>query len=413
MSLEIKRPDDHSTVTAEMAVYRNLFSCGRDASVMASFGQHLNTKQYMRWIALNDILQCGDYVDEIYFYNHFPDGSDRATTPDPPMHWDVHPWDYDDMFQRCHSHNCNEGVMDCQGNAFPLFYCAQSPLDGCLHSDPGLYAQYKATIRELLQIINPPAYRALALAVAEHMQRYFRAFPAVSSAMVSVDGHRDVWSETAENIATQSSRHLMHVSPAAEFTESTGALGFDTAVPASPQLCDAMRGDVCGGNACRRFVASGMSGRSCADYCCEFGLSCVGAWEERDNDCVQEEVWSCQQTEKRGGGTTDDVICECDGATTLAHCAAAPPAPAPSPPRTPAAGTGASAVWTTADSPIIARGQVNVAQLLAVEPGVRVSLRHNLQHNSISRGISETFLVLFPGAIRGRLRSDCERCAAC
>ena len=29
----------------------------------------------MRWIALNDVLKCGDYIDEVYFYNHDPPGS--------------------------------------------------------------------------------------------------------------------------------------------------------------------------------------------------------------------------------------------------------------------------------------------------------------------------------------------------
>jgi hypothetical protein len=80
-------------------------------------------------------------------------------------YWDIHPWDYDDMFQRCHSSDCNQGVMDCAGNAFPLFYCAQSPIDQCLHTNADLYEQYKATIRELLQAVNPAAYRLLALNV--------------------------------------------------------------------------------------------------------------------------------------------------------------------------------------------------------------------------------------------------------
>lgn len=40
----------------------------------------------MRWIALNAILQDGDYVDEVYFYNHYPDGTDENTpgTQSPP-----------------------------------------------------------------------------------------------------------------------------------------------------------------------------------------------------------------------------------------------------------------------------------------------------------------------------------------
>lgn len=69
------------------------------------------------------------------------------------------------MFKRCHSSDCNEGVMDCAGHAFPLFYCAQSPIDRCIHTDSDLYEQYKATMRELLQVVNPPAYRLLVLNV--------------------------------------------------------------------------------------------------------------------------------------------------------------------------------------------------------------------------------------------------------
>lgn len=107
-----------------------------------------------------------------------------------------------------------------------------------------------------------------------------------------------------------------------------------------PQHCSAMRGDVCEGNSCKRFVGSGMRGRSCAEYCCEFGLGCVGAWEEVDNNCAEEESWTCEQTEKRAGGATDDVICECDGdgGTLVAPCPTSARVPAlPSvPPRPPA-----------------------------------------------------------------------------
>eukprot|EP01043_Picozoa_sp_COSAG02_P023185 COSAG02_NODE_1231_length_13766_cov_16.546572_5_plen_257_part_00 len=90
--------------------------------------------------------------------------------------------------------------------------------------------------------------------------------------------------------------------------------------------CSAMHGDVCGENICRRFVPSGMYDRSCAEYCCEFGLGCVGAWEEQANNCMAEDSWTCEQTEKRGGGSTDDVICECDGdGTTLTEACPPPP----------------------------------------------------------------------------------------
>ena len=57
-------------------------------------------------------------------------------------------------------------------------------------------------------------------------------------------------------------------------------------------VCQALTGEVCG-DPCTRFVASGMRGRSCAAYCADAGLACAGAWEERDNDCAQEDTWTC------------------------------------------------------------------------------------------------------------------------
>jgi hypothetical protein len=62
MDIELKRPDSQAQAQSEMANYRALFSCGREP---ANMRDHLNLKQYMRWIALMDILRCGDYVDEV------------------------------------------------------------------------------------------------------------------------------------------------------------------------------------------------------------------------------------------------------------------------------------------------------------------------------------------------------------
>jgi hypothetical protein len=44
----------------------------------------------MRWIALNDVLKCGDYIDEVYFYNHDPPGSAHPGSAH-PLHTAAHP----------------------------------------------------------------------------------------------------------------------------------------------------------------------------------------------------------------------------------------------------------------------------------------------------------------------------------
>eukprot|EP01052_Picozoa_sp_SAG31_P019176 SAG31_NODE_1388_length_8538_cov_3.310843_4_plen_733_part_00 len=80
--------------------------------------------------------------------------------------------------------------------------------------------------------------------------------------------------------------------------------------------CTSLRGTVCGDSACERFIPGGMSGVSCAEYCCSYqGLACAGAFEEVDNSCTREEVWSCEQEVKSTGQTTDDLICECVAVT--------------------------------------------------------------------------------------------------
>ena len=117
MNHELKRPDSEGEARTEMDTWRELFQCDRCRSggPHSCLEERLNLKQYMRWIALMDVLQGGDYVDEVYFYNSYPPGvtGDARDAPgaNPPLFWDVHPWDFDDMFQRCHSGDCNQGVM--------------------------------------------------------------------------------------------------------------------------------------------------------------------------------------------------------------------------------------------------------------------------------------------------------------
>lgn len=46
MNVEVKRPDSgESTVRDEMAVFRDLFRCGRHAIVAEALSEHLNLKQ--------------------------------------------------------------------------------------------------------------------------------------------------------------------------------------------------------------------------------------------------------------------------------------------------------------------------------------------------------------------------------
>ena len=225
----------------------------------------------------------------------------------------------------------------------------------------------------------------------------------ISDAMERVDGHQDVWSSVVSMLGQQESRHQM-LSRAAEFT-TAGSLSAAALPPPPPPSCAVMSGyDVCDGDSCKRFISGGMNGRSCSQYCCSVGLHCTGAWEERDNSCAVEEEWTCDQTTKRDGGTTSDLICRCasgvDSAVLLGgagacsgysgntvarqngvNCVDTPQgceggqSPPPSPPPPPSSSSGAAAnSWVAGNSPYIAEQrsvQVPPGETLGVEGGVR------------------------------------------
>lgn len=64
---------------------------------------------------------------------------------------------------------------------------------------------------------------------------------------------------------------------------------------------------VCSTNGCK-VLATGMTDRTCQQYCAEQGLSCKAAWEEDNDDCIEKETLTCDQT----WPGTSDLICECE-----------------------------------------------------------------------------------------------------
>ncbi len=222
----------------------------------------------------------------------------------------------------------------------------------------------------------------------------------ISDAMERADGHRNVWSSVVSMLDQQESRHQM-LSRAAEFT-TAGSVSFSggggggssaAARPSGGGSCATMSGyDACDGDSCKRFISSGMDGRSCSQYCCSVGLHCTGAWEERDNSCAVEEEWTCDQTTKRDGGTTSDLICRCasgggagacsgSGGNTVVrqngvNCVDTPQGcgGGRSPPPPSSSSEAAANSWVAGNSPYIVEQrsvQVPPGETLGVEGGVR------------------------------------------
>lgn len=87
--------------------------------------------------------------------------------------------------------------------------------------------------------------------------------------------------------------------------------------------CGTMRDveKLCSDDGCK-VLASNMRGKTCDEYCTSNGRTCVGAWEEVNEDCNIKATITCEQT----WGTTSDLLCECSAdadeeSLTSASCA--------------------------------------------------------------------------------------------
>lgn len=78
--------------------------------------------------------------------------------------------------------------------------------------------------------------------------------------------------------------------------------------PSRPR-CQNLRNveQICSTDGCK-VLATGMSDRTCRQYCTEQGLSCKAAWEEQNENCVEKATLTCEQT----WPGTSDLICECE-----------------------------------------------------------------------------------------------------
>lgn len=112
----------------------------------AALSASLDFDNYLRWMAVNTYLQCGDYVDETFFY-----ASPELGAPGSGLYFRNHGWDADDLFKTCH----HDG-----GFAHPdphdIVYCAEGNLDRSLFVSDDVYARFVAELQALIAQTFPP-----------------------------------------------------------------------------------------------------------------------------------------------------------------------------------------------------------------------------------------------------------------
>lgn len=106
--------------------------------------QGLDVEEYLHWLAVNNILMNGDYIDEVFFYTTQVQGLQYLR---------LIPWDLDTIFQPCHMQG-RRAIRD-----DTLFYCAESRLDKFIQASPGLRYKLQNITRHLLtNVLTPFAY---------------------------------------------------------------------------------------------------------------------------------------------------------------------------------------------------------------------------------------------------------------
>ena len=79
---------------------------------------------------------------------------------------------------------------------------------------------------------------------------------------------------------------------------------FDSIVTACDESAWPDKGLICG--ECKVLVNNFYDHGTCASYCRSIGRTCVGAWEEQDDDCRVESDMTCDEPR-----VTFDAICQC------------------------------------------------------------------------------------------------------
>ena len=115
--------------------------------------------QYFRKMAIDYLLQNGDYTDEVYFY---------ALVQQDQIRFSIIPWDYDDLF-RSYPHevgitwgsghlfgdryyDSHQDILNEIGNK--LIFSIEDDLDYAIAMDPYLYGRYESSVTAMLEKIS-------------------------------------------------------------------------------------------------------------------------------------------------------------------------------------------------------------------------------------------------------------------
>ncbi|NUQ72982.1 MAG: CotH kinase family protein [Polyangiaceae bacterium] len=155
---EVKYPEDPPAVSAALAAYDELAAIATtapSADIASELDARIDLDAYLRWLAVNSLLQNGDFIDEAFFY---------ASAENNAWFHRAMGWDLDDLFSACHGGGGNAIIDPCG-----LTYCTEGLLDQALIRSPEVYQRYLAALGFVLDILTPERLAASMNAVRSEL----------------------------------------------------------------------------------------------------------------------------------------------------------------------------------------------------------------------------------------------------
>jgi spore coat protein CotH len=159
---------------ADIALYQtrlnetfNILKNLKGEKLLAALSERMNLDHYMRWLAVNYLIQNGDYSDEVFFFG--------VKDAQGQIKFDIMPWDMDDSFQKRMHLAFIPGEFNAGQEARSqrqMLYSFESQLDQAISQDSVLLKKYFETLDQVTQELSAQKITAIVDQVMAELYPY-------------------------------------------------------------------------------------------------------------------------------------------------------------------------------------------------------------------------------------------------
>lgn len=159
---------DAAKYTAEIAQLHLSLRKLNGQELVDTLTKKLDLKEYMQWLAVNYIIQNGDYSDEVFFY-----GKKDVKTGE--MLFRIFPWDLDDTFSPTMHQSIIPGGINTaaeERSRKQMLYSFESRIERAIVGSPELMRMYFSVMEEVVNKLSPEGVRKVFGSVDEKIRPY-------------------------------------------------------------------------------------------------------------------------------------------------------------------------------------------------------------------------------------------------